>query len=49
MSENVKAKVTTKFTTQIADFGIKPSIVHRNLTVQELIDTAVKKNEGINR
>ena len=47
MSENVKAKITSKFTSQIADFEIKPSIVHRNLTVQELIDTAVKKNEGI--
>jgi len=39
--------VTSRFTLQLKKFGIKPSKVHRNLSVQELVDGAVKKNEGI--
>ena len=39
--------VTSRFTLQLEKFGIKPSKVHRNLSVQELVDGAVKKNEGI--
>lgn len=39
--------VTSKFTSQLEKFGIKPSKVYRNLNIQELVDFAIKKNEGI--
>ena len=39
--------ITSKFTLQLEKFGIKPSKIHRNLSAQELVDVAVKKNEGI--
>jgi phosphoenolpyruvate carboxykinase (ATP) len=45
MSE--KAKITTKFIEQISAFGILPSDVYRNLSTEELVDIAVKQNEGI--
>ena len=47
MSENQKSTITNKFTSQLEDFGITPSIVHRNLPVTKLVDLAVQKNEGI--
>lgn len=47
MSENQKSNITSKFTSQLEDFGITPSIVHRNLPVEKLVDLAVQKNEGI--
>jgi len=39
--------ITNKFSLQLEKFGIKPYKVHRNLSVKELVDFAVKKNEGI--
>ena len=39
--------VTSRFTLQLEKFGIKPFKVHRNLSVQELVDFAIQKNEGI--
>jgi len=39
--------LNTKFTSQIEQFGIKSSKIHRNLSVTELVEIAVKKNEGI--
>ncbi len=47
MTENPKSTITSKFTTQLEDFGITPSRVHRNLPVEKLIEIAVQKNEGI--
>ncbi len=47
MSEKTKETITTKFISQIEDFGIKPSKIFRNLSAQELVDTAVSRNEGI--
>ena len=47
MTENPKSSITSKFTTQLEDFGITPSMVHRNLPVAKLVDLAVQKNEGI--
>ncbi len=47
MSENQKSTITSKFTSQLEDFGITPSVVHRNLPVAKLVDLAVQKNEGI--
>ncbi len=39
--------VTSKFFSQLENFGIRTSKVHRNLSAQQLVDIAVKKNEGI--
>jgi len=47
MNENLKAKITTKFISQIENLGIKPSKIHRNLSPEELVETSVQKNEGI--
>ena len=41
MSDN--PSLTSKFRSQIEEFGIKPSVVHRNLPVTSLIETAVQK------
>ena len=47
MTENPKSTITSKFTTQLEDFGITPSTVHRNLPVAKIVEIAVQKNEGI--
>lgn len=47
MTENPQSSITSKFTTQLENFGITPSMVHRNLPVTKLVDLAVQKNEGI--
>ena len=39
--------VTDKFSSQLVDFGINPSKVNRNLSVEDLVKTAVEQNEGI--
>lgn len=41
------ARITSKFVSQLEEFGIISSNIHRNLSPQELVDLAVKKNEGI--
>ena len=38
---------TEKFLMQLADFGISPSTVHRNLDVVNLINLAVQHDEGV--
>jgi len=47
MNENSETTVTAKFRSQIKDFGILPSKIFRNLSVEQLISMAVQKNEGI--
>ena len=47
MNENLSMNITTKFSSQFTDFGILPSKVYRNLTVEDLVKIAVEKNEGI--
>ena len=37
----------TKFLLQLEKMGIKSSKVHRNISVQDLLDLATQKNEGI--
>jgi len=39
--------LNTKFASQIEQFGITSSKIHRNLSVTELVEIAVEKNEGI--
>ena len=42
-----KTNITSKFTYQIEELGLKPSIIHRNLSSKELIKMAVARNEGV--
>jgi len=39
--------VTDKFSSQLTTFGINPSKVHRNLGVDEMVNLAVQRNEGV--
>ena len=39
--------ITANFRNQLENFGITPSVIHRNLPVAKLVDIAVKKNEAI--
>ena len=47
MSHNPSSTITSKFTNQLIEFGINPSKVYRNLSVTDLVEIAVQKNEGI--
>ena len=47
MSYNPSSTIPSKFTNQLIEFGINPSKVYRNLTVNNLVEIAVQKNEGI--
>ncbi|MFQ6025380.1 MAG: phosphoenolpyruvate carboxykinase (ATP) [Nitrosopumilaceae archaeon] len=47
MTETKGKSISEFFFSQLEEFGIKPSNVHRNLPVQTLVDIAVQKNEGI--
>ncbi|MEE8179255.1 MAG: phosphoenolpyruvate carboxykinase (ATP), partial [Nitrosopumilaceae archaeon] len=47
MSEKSGSSITSKFTSQLVEFGINPSAVHRNLPVTKLVEISVQKNEGI--
>ena len=47
MSHNPSSTITSKFTNQLIEFGINPSKVYRNLSVTNLVEIAVQKNEGI--
>ena len=42
-----KTNITSKFTYQIEELGLKPTIVHRNLSSKELIKIAIARNEGV--
>jgi len=47
LSHNPSSTIPSKFTNQLVEFGINPSKVYRNLTVTNLVEIAVQKNEGI--
>jgi len=47
MIEVVGPIKTDKFLSQIQDFGLNPSKIHRNLSVDDLVQTAVARNEGV--
>ena len=47
MTAVIGSCATEKFASQISDFGINPSKIHRNLSPQELVDEAVKRGEGV--
>lgn len=39
--------MSSKFISQIKEFGISPSKIHRNLSVEKLLEAATQKNEGM--
>ena len=45
MTDIVGSCVTEKFAEQIKSFGINPSKVHRNLTVDEMVNLSVERKE----
>lgn len=52
MTANADAEIvgtlpTEKFSSQLKSFGISPSKVHRNLTVDQMVELAVKRDEGV--
>ena len=47
MTEVVSSCITDKFSSQINDFGIKPSKIFRNLKPDELVEDAVRREEGV--
>jgi phosphoenolpyruvate carboxykinase (ATP) len=47
MVEVIGPTKTNKFLSQIQDFGINPSKLYRNLSVDDLVQTAVARNEGV--
>jgi len=47
MIEVVGPVKTDKFLSQIQDFGLSPSKIYRNLSVDDLVQTSVARNEGV--
>ncbi|MCV0372191.1 MAG: phosphoenolpyruvate carboxykinase (ATP) [Nitrosarchaeum sp.] len=47
MTQILGSAPTAKFASQLSDFGIFPSKVHRNLSVDEMVKIAVERKEGI--
>jgi phosphoenolpyruvate carboxykinase (ATP) len=45
--DSLQAKITSEFNAQIVAFGINPSKIYRNLSVEDLVNSAVERNEGI--
>nr|AIE99722.1 phosphoenolpyruvate carboxykinase (pckA) [uncultured marine thaumarchaeote KM3_115_G03] len=43
----MSANMSNKFISQIKEFGINPSKIHRNLSVEKLLEVATQKNEGM--
>ena len=47
MTQVVGTAPTEKFSSQLIAFGIKPSKIHRNLNVDEMVKLAVERKEGV--
>ncbi len=47
MTQVLGNAITDKFSSQLKEFGINPSKVHRNLTVDEMVSLATEREEGI--
>ena len=47
MTQVVGTAPTEKFSSQLIAFGIKPSKIHRNLNVDEMVKLAVDRKEGV--
>jgi len=42
-----ESESTPKFNAQVTAFGINPSKIYRNLSVEKLVEISVEKNEGM--
>ena len=42
-----ESKSSSKFLTQLEEFGVHTNFVHRNLSVEELVKISTEKNEGV--
>ena len=47
MTQVVGTAPTEKFSSQLIAFGIKPSKIHRNLNVDQMVKLAVERKEGV--
>jgi len=47
LTQVVGTVVTEKFSSQLTALGINPSKVHRNLDVNEMVNLAVERKEGV--
>lgn len=47
MTQVLGSAITEKFASQLTAFGISPSKVYRNLAVEELVEYAVSRGEGV--
>ena len=47
MTQVVGTVATEKFSSQLTAFGINPSKAHRNLDVNEMVNLAVERKEGV--
>jgi len=47
LTQVVGTVATEKFSSQLTAFGINPSKVHRNLDVNEMVNLAVERKEGV--
>jgi len=47
LTEIVGTATTDKFSSQLTAFGINPSKIHRNLTVEQMVSYAVERKEGV--
>ena len=42
-----ETEISSKFLTQLENFGINPKSVYRNLSVEKLVEISTQKNDGI--
>ena len=47
LSELPESTISSKFLTQLEEFGIQTKSIHRNLPVEELVEISTQKNEGV--
>jgi len=47
MTQLLGTSTTEKFASQLKNFGINPSKIHRNLSVDEMVKLAVERKEGV--
>ncbi len=47
MTQTSDSAITEKFTSQLTSFGIRPSKVYRNLSVEKMVEIAVERKEGV--
>ncbi len=47
MSDGAQPAVTSRFVSQIEEFGLHPSTIHRNMSPEDLVSMAVRQNDGI--